>query len=570
MGQNYFVDCDDPSRFGTVFWDMPEVPPEKLDGIRHLISSHYVFYRRKRWYVEGVCSHCGERFHVDRYNELDDSMDELRNATHGAKGHCPHCGIPVTYKSAGRYRDFSTLTCYDNVIFILPVNNGQTVFFRCYTVFIEFSDEDKAHLCYVERAHYKLSPGEWQMERRTFSIYDCVGFGHLAVWHGRYLLDGYMGGWQALKRPADPWQGFMCNLLGYTIVDIEYLDETFLKYSHVKDFDQCRPRRTNRWYGEQEYGPTKLMAYLCYYAKYPSLEIAMRTCGQEAARDLIYDHRHNVRLVDWRAKTPLRFWRLTKEQYRATEGLCDRLGFLRTCRPYFGRLQIEQLVKIYQNDSRSVGNFFKILDMLPQAKATYVYRYCENHSRQYYGFYKDYLEAAAEIGRDLTVHNVAFPKNLVKAHDEAVRARQMILDAKKQAEWEEKARAFARKDKKRRQLYDYEADGYLIRVADNGSEIMAEGNALHHCVGGYVDRHLTCQTTILFLRRADAPTKPFYTVEMREGKLQQVHGDHNCAIDGEAKEFFDRWLDFVKAGGGLTHKNKQTSAKTQAAERKAV
>lgn len=572
MDYNFRIDCDDRSRFGTAFRDMPDVPAAEMDGIRKTWWRHFVFYRRERGRVRGLCSCCGAKMTAFKeHKDSGDLLEDLWLAKHGAKGKCPACRAKITYQAAGRFRDFSTLNCYDNVIFILPINNGQTVFFRAYTVFVDYSDEKPAHLCFVEKAHYRLSPGEWVMERRTFPIYDVYRFNTLAFYKGHYSYAADVCPWEERKRPCDPWQGFMWNAMHYSFIKLGKLDDTFLKYSRVMDFNKLRPRRGRMWgYGGGEYGSTKLMAYLCYYAKYPALEIAMRTGGQEAARDLIYFHRRNSRIVNWRAKTPLQFWRLSKEEYRATECLSDRLDFLRDCKRYAGRLKLSELAEIYRDGGGNVNAFFAVLDLLPNEKPDYILRYMKRNSNQYFNFYRDYLEAAAAIGRDLTVHNVAFPRNLIAAHDEAVAARQWMKDAKKREEWEKKAKRYRAKDKERRKLYDYSDGTFFVRVASDGLEIVAEGNALHHCVGGYVDRHLTCQTTILFLRRADAPTKPFYTVEMREGKLQQVHGDHNCAIDGEAKEFFDRWLDFVKAGGGLTHKNKQTSAKTQAAERKAV
>lgn len=296
----------------------------------------------------------------------------------------------------------------------------------------------------------------------------------------------------------------------------------------------------------------------------------MRTNGGEAARDLIYSHNRNSRIVNWRAQNPLQFWRLTKEEYRVTEGVSDRLDFLRDCAKYRRSLPLCELVEIYRSGGGDLSVFFGVLDLLPNEQPAYVLRYMKRNSSQYFSFYRDYLEAAAAVGRDLTVHRVAFPKNLIAAHDEAVAARQWIENAKKRADWEKKAKRYRAEDKERRKLYDFSDDSFFVRVAKDGLEIVAEGNALHHCVGGYVDRHLTCQTTILFLRRTDAPCAPLYTVEMRGDQLQQVHGDHNCDINGEAKVFFDRWLEWVKAGGGLAKQNKQTSAKVQTAERKAV
>ncbi len=574
MKRNYTIDCDDPSTYGEMFREMPNVPASELEGARRLFWGHSIFYRRDRHRCTGVCSCCGkEMIATKELSGSGDLLEDLWEAKHNEQGNCPWCGTEVTYRAAGRFRDFSTLDGYNNFIFILPADGGKTVYFRCYTAFMHQTDDGAAHLCYVEKAHYRLSQGEFHMELRSFPIYDVYRFDTLAFYKNHYSYAQECGKWKTCKRPRDPWQGFMWNVMFYTFVNFEKLDETFLKYSQVKEFDKLRPRRGGQhWYSEGgEYGSTKLMAYLCYYAKYPSLEIAMKTGGREAARDLVYSHLKNARVVNWHARTPSEFWRLSKRDLRETAKHEDRLSFLRECKRYADRgLTLAQLSDIKTCSGGSIGTFFEVVDLLQSKRPLYVLSYCKNHSNQFISYYRDYLETARDIGRDLSVHNVAFPKDLPAAHDEAVAARAWIRQQKKQKEWEEAAREYKKKDDRRRLLYNYTDGMFMVRVAENGQEIVAEGNALHHCVGGYVERHLTCKTTILFLREMSAPDTPFYTIEMRDGKLQQVHGERNCAIHGDAKEFFDNWLLWVQAGGGLAKKKKQTTARTQVKERKAV
>lgn len=561
------IEKEDRENFGPAFRDMPDVPTNELVEVRETFVNR-IFYRREGKLVRGRCSCCGKEMIARR--ELagsGDLLEDLWLARDKEKGNCPECGQEVVYRAAGRFKDFSTLESYNNVIFILSINNGQTVFFRCYTVFANYWEGGPSKLCFVEKAHYRLSPGEWHMERRTFPTYDYFRWNTLACFNGHYLSAYEIGPWEERKRPCDPWQTYLWYSPWYTFMNMQRLGDTFLKYSCVGSFNRLHPRRGSAWAynGGGEYGSTKLMAYLSYYAMYPSLEIAMRTGGGEAARELIYSHHKNARLLNWKAKNPLAFWRITKEEYRATEGIDDRFSFFRDCHGYFDRLPITDLVQIYRDGERNVRVFFEILDMLEGEKPQRVLKYCNAHSREYFGFYKDYLEAARAIGRDLGVHNVRFPKDLIRAHDEAVAARDYMQNEKKYAEWEKKARKYAKNDADRRKFYDFTEGEYFVRVAKDGAEIVAEGNALHHCVGGYVDRHVTCKTTILVLRKTAEPTRPFYTVEMRDGKLQQVHGMRNCAIHGAAKEFFDRWLLWLQAGGGaVKQKGSAVSAERQA------
>ena len=61
---------------------------------------------------------------------------------------------------------------------------------------------------------------------------------------------------------------------------------------------------------------------------------------------------------------------------------------------------------------------------------------------------------------------------------------------------------------------DFEQDGMKILYPATPEDIVAEGHALHHCVGGYADRHAEGSTTIMFLRLISRPDQPYYTMEV--------------------------------------------------------
>ena len=102
-------------------------------------------------------------------------------------------------------------------------------------------------------------------------------------------------------------------------------------------------------------------------------------------------------------------------------------------------------------------------------------------------------------------------------------------------------------------------DGYALAEAlghtilpPRGSlvPLVAEGDALHHCVGTYAKDHANGKTAIFFIRRAKAPRKSFYTLELNEGKLvvRQNRGRRNCARTKEVEELEAVWLAWLKAG----------------------
>jgi len=75
-------------------------------------------------------------------------------------------------------------------------------------------------------------------------------------------------------------------------------------------------------------------------------------------------------------------------------------------------------------------------------------------------------------------------------------------------------------------------------------EITKEGTALGHCVGGYVYEHARGMTNIIFLRRKSEEQIPFYTIEIKNDKVIQIHGRHNCWLGNnpEAIPFMFKYL----------------------------
>ena len=70
---------------------------------------------------------------------------------------------------------------------------------------------------------------------------------------------------------------------------------------------------------------------------------------------------------------------------------------------------------------------------------------------------------------------------------------------------------------------------------------MAEGHALHHCVGSYVERVARQECIILFLRKCEDVAKPFYTIEIQHKKVVQVRGMLNESATPEVEQFISRW-----------------------------
>lgn len=145
----------------------------------------------------------------------------------------------------------------------------------------------------------------------------------------------------------------------------------------------------------------------------------------------------------------------------------------------------------------------------------------------------DYLEDCEKLNLNLKSDNVLYPKKLYDAHQNTI----------KQIEYEEnkKLDEKIRKLKAKREKYKFKYKDLMIRAAESSKELIEEGKQLNHCVGRYIKDFAEGETNILFIRKINAPTIPFYTVEIKNGKVVQIHGKYNSNPTKEIKEFMEQF-----------------------------
>ena len=138
-------------------------------------------------------------------------------------------------------------------------------------------------------------------------------------------------------------------------------------------------------------------------------------------------------------------------------------------------------------------------------------------------------------------HNV---DEMVRIHDYLVRIKNIEDQDRPAAIDARNKKAFDKQQKERVEKYELTGEKFCIRMPKDLKEIVTEGHILDHCVSGYVNRHAIGETNIIFLRKKDAEDIPFYTIEIRDGRVIQIHGKHNRWLgnDPEAIPFVYEWL----------------------------
>ena len=160
----------------------------------------------------------------------------------------------------------------------------------------------------------------------------------------------------------------------------------------------------------------------------------------------------------------------------------------------------------------------------------------------------DYIGECEQLRMDLYSEQVMFPRDLRASH--AATAMQIRYEKDRIAQ-EQFAHAVEKLQK-----FAWDSGGYIIRPAASQEELIAEGQALHHCVGGYALRMAEGKTAIFFIRLAEEPDRPYYTLELQGKKLIQCRTKNNAPYTEDAgiEAFVNSWLTEVVAKGGVKKK----------------
>lgn len=154
-------------------------------------------------------------------------------------------------------------------------------------------------------------------------------------------------------------------------------------------------------------------------------------------------------------------------------------------------------------------------------------------------YYRDYISMANELGVNLTKSRL-LPKNLEAAHDELVRGINNLKREIEIKEIEQRAYDMAHAEMK--------INGYTFILPKSAKDLIDEGKALIHCVGGegYIKKHAEGKTMIVFVRDQLKPDEPLYTMEFNGKRIVQLRGYDNTAAPDDALEAAKIWMHQVK------------------------
>ena len=157
--------------------------------------------------------------------------------------------------------------------------------------------------------------------------------------------------------------------------------------------------------------------------------------------------------------------------------------------------------------------------------------------------YCDLITALKFFHLDLNDTKNIYPKDFKYWHDFYMEK----MTASKNAELDLKIKSMADKYKKLGCVV-----GCLkLILPTKTNDFIKEGEALHHCVGkmGYNEKMAKGTSLILFVRKVEAPEKPYVTMEYdaKAKRILQIYGDHDSKPEQSCLDLINNeWLNIAK------------------------
>lgn len=466
------------------------------------------------------CTACEEKLYPGEY----DSSIKHRQTTV-----CSHCGETVT--AIYNHHNFhgSVVECKSNVGVFLSDDKTDNLYIRFYTVTLFFNAREiMPHIAINE------------VQRYLFTANQAFRYGPKYAWESK---NGYYAkvvtGWGLRTKFGEP---VFPNYSGYSFVNFPALKGTACAHSAISE----------------NFGS---ISYLKFWQAHKNVE-ALIKCG------LYGSVKYNEDMIDWAETEPHKMLGVTKDVMRAIRK--RRIGYRDYLRIKEEFPKITSLDRLIETN-KHIGYSFGTLDSLKRKLKTDKYEIAKYILKQNVNIddYSDYVRIMQSFNADFSDRQICFPKNLKAAHDraEAMRqARELEEKAKKNAKLAEQLNTL----KIKRKILEFSIGDYFIRQPVSTDEIVAEGQKLSHCVGGYAERHATGKLTIMFLRRKSAPDEPYYTMEVsNDYKIVQCRGyKNNWVTDGgqekpqeiiNVEKKYQQYLDGIAAKKSKTKSRRKTA-----------
>lgn len=294
----------------------------------------------------------------------------------------------------------------------------------------------------------------------------------------------------------------------YAVINIKAIDKSDMRYSQY-----------------QKYTGSLLISYLHLYCKHPNLEYLMKQ-GFELIEEYCTGYWGGAcklqlsSLINWKTNNMLNMLDINREEFkvlRESPHVYERYIGWRDEFPKMKPADLMHLAEVFRSEHGTLARFVECTKLTPQRIARYL-----SENQVCTMDYSDYLQQCVKLNYDLHDTAISMPHDFSAMHER--------LSAIIQYQHNERVKQEFMAHMADRSVLEFALEDLMIIQPKRIEDIAAEGAALNHCVGGYAERHAAGKLHILFIRTADKPDVPYYTMEVSAvGEIVQVRGAHNRA-----------------------------------------
>lgn len=500
--------------------NFPDLTPELEKQMKNGLEQYLLYDKRQG---ECYCTRCESKMRIP---------DDIK---HRRLMICQNCAETVTAINVKNRFTGCTKESEARFAVLLSVPEDDNLYIRCFEL-TEFFEYGKLvpMINIIEHQRYVFTAKSAVRYGRS---YDYI-FQPVDDKHGYYIKQ-YSDGWTMRSRYAEPvFDGVSKN---YAPINTECIKNTCMRYS---GFELVKFEN-----------PMWPLDYLRYYQKHPGVERLVKCGLMDIVRSEFYGYSSHD--IDYSQTEPHKMIGVSKDVFQAIRAGRTTLTRYKELIENFPGVGIEKLLGY---DRLLHGKFYALAMIKRDFHIGYdeAIKYVGKQLKGIYRdildiqFYCDYLENCKKLGCDMNDPIIRFPPHLVPAHNRAVEAVNAIREENERKRLEEQNKKLEKISEWRKKL-EFSSGDLFIRQPASVQEIVAEGNALSHCVGGYANRHANGDTTIMFLRKKSEPDRPFFTIEVsNDYKIAQCHGYKNedggknrkpeeiLAVEKEYQQYLDQ------------------------------
>lgn len=286
---------------------------------------------------------------------------------------------------------------------------------------------------------------------------------------------------------------------------------------------------------EYEWSYFDKITVMANIAKHPCAEYLAKLGHTELAGIVVAGL--NRGRLNLRGKTAHKVLRVTENKWgeikghkiAVTSGLLDVLHEVNR-----HKLKMDvRLCEYINKETAGASVFEQILKMHTKLNIVKAVKYCRR-KKVHLMDYRDYLEQMVQLKMNVEDERTAFPGDFEEMHAR-LSERCIEVDNKRSNQGIQEQLDILGN-------FTFSAYGFVLRPFVSAGEVIAEGTALHHCVGDYVAHYAAGNIVLCALRREEALGTPLYTVEFDEkGGLVQCRGYRN-RMDPKDKKTIDQFF----------------------------